>query len=131
MIENAGKSAYIVTFVDRKTKLLLAKIMPDKRAATLNRAAIRTFKSIPAQMRNTLTVDNGKEFAAHKSLSHTLGIEIYFAHPYQSGEGGLTEHTNGVLDSTCLKKYRLRPLPQGSCIYFLEGIEEEGGYSEK
>jgi IS30 family transposase len=38
-------------------------------------------------MRNTLTLDNGKEFAAHKELSQTLGIEVYFAHP---GSGGLT-----------------------------------------
>jgi IS30 family transposase len=27
-IESAGKNAYIAIFVDRKTKLLLAKIMP-------------------------------------------------------------------------------------------------------
>jgi IS30 family transposase len=33
-------------------------------------------------MRNTLTLDNGKEFAAHKSLSQALGLDIYFAHPY-------------------------------------------------
>jgi IS30 family transposase len=47
-VESAGKNAYIATFVDRKTKLLLAKIMPDKRAATLNRTAVRAFKPIPA-----------------------------------------------------------------------------------
>jgi IS30 family transposase len=37
-------------------------------------------------MRNTLTLDNGKEFAAHKSLSQALGIDIYFARPYHSRE---------------------------------------------
>jgi IS30 family transposase len=63
-IESAGKNAYIATFVDRKTKLLQAKILPDKTAAALNHAAIRAFKPIPAQMRKTLTLDNGKEFAA-------------------------------------------------------------------
>jgi hypothetical protein len=68
-IESAGKNAYIATFVDRKTKLLLAKIMPDKTAAALNKAAVRAFKPIPAPMRNTLTPDNGKECAAHKALS--------------------------------------------------------------
>jgi IS30 family transposase len=67
-IESAGKNAYIATFVDRKTKLLLAQIMPDKTAATLNKAAVRAFKPVPAPMRNTLTLDNGKEFAAHKEL---------------------------------------------------------------
>jgi IS30 family transposase len=81
-VESAGKDAYIATFADRKTKFLLAKIMPDKTAATLNRAAVRAFNPIPAQLRNTLTVDNGKEFAGHQSLSQDLGIDIYFAHPY-------------------------------------------------
>jgi IS30 family transposase len=72
-IESAGKNAYIATFVDRKTKFLPAKVMPDKAAATLNKAAVRAFKPIPPQMWNTLTPDNGKEFAAHKELSQTLG----------------------------------------------------------
>jgi IS30 family transposase len=44
----------------------LAKLMPDKRVVTLNEAAVHAFKPIPAGMRNTLTLDNGKEFAPHK-----------------------------------------------------------------
>jgi IS30 family transposase len=90
-IESAGKNAYIATFVDRKTKFLPAKLMPDKSAASLNGAAVRAFEPVPARLRNTLTVDNGKEFAAHRSLSRTLGIDIYFAHPYHSWERGLNE----------------------------------------
>jgi IS30 family transposase len=111
-VESAGKNSYIATFVDRKTKLLLAKIMPDKRAETLNRAAIRAFTSIPAQMRNTLTVDNGKEFAAHQSLSQALGIDIYFAHPYHSWERGLNEHTNRLLRQYLPKKIPFDNLTQ-------------------
>jgi IS30 family transposase len=111
-IESAGKSAYIATFVDRKTKFLLAKVMPDKTAATLNRAAVRAFKPIPGEMRNTLTLDNGKEFAAHKSLSQALGLDIYFAHPYQSWERGLNEHTNGLIRQYLPKKIPFDTLTQ-------------------
>jgi IS30 family transposase len=111
-IESAGKNAYIATFVDRKTKLLLAKVMPDKTAAALNRAALRAFKPIPAPMRNTLTLDNGKEFAAHKSLSQALGIAIYFAHPYHSWERGLNEHTNGLIRQYLPKKIPFDTLTQ-------------------
>jgi IS30 family transposase len=111
-IESAGKNAYIATFVDRKTKLLLAEIMPDKSAATLNRAAVRAFKPIAAPMRNTLTLDNGKEFAAHKSLSQALGIDIYFAHPYHSWERGLNEHTNGLIRQYLPKKIPFDTLTQ-------------------
>jgi IS30 family transposase len=111
-IESAGKNAYIATFVDRKTKLLLAKVMPDKTAATLNRAAIRAFKPIPAPMRNTLTLDNGKEFSAHKSLSQALALDIYFAHPYHSWERGLNEHTNGLIRQYPPKKILFDTLTQ-------------------
>jgi IS30 family transposase len=111
-VESAGKNAYIATFVDRKTKLLLAKLMPDKSAATLNKAAVRAFKPIPAGMRNTLTLDNGKEFAAHKDLSQALGIAIYFAHPYRSWERGLNEHTNGLLRQYLPKKIPFNTLTQ-------------------
>jgi IS30 family transposase len=103
-IESAGKSACIATFVDRKTKFLLAKTMPNKAAATLNRAAVRAFKPIPEGMRNTLTLDNGKEFAAHKSLSQALGLDICFARPYRSWERGLNEHTNGLIRQHLPKK---------------------------
>jgi IS30 family transposase len=63
----------------------------------LNKAAVRAFKLVSAPMRHTLTLDNGKEFAAHKSLSEALTLDIYFAHPHRSWERGLNEHTNGLL----------------------------------
>ena len=37
---------------------------------------------------HTITGDNGKEFAEHKTIAKTLGIEFYFAHPYHSWERG-------------------------------------------
>jgi IS30 family transposase len=63
-------------------------------------------------MRNTLTVDNGKEFTAHKNLSEALGIDIYFTRPYRSWERGLNEHTNGLLRQYLPKKVPLDRLAQ-------------------
>jgi IS30 family transposase len=103
-IESAGKNAYIATFVDRKTKFLLVKVMPDKGAATLN-CGYRFEGTDGGQgMRNTPTLDNGKEFAAHKELSQALGLDIYFAHPYRSWERGLNEHTDGLIRRYLPKK---------------------------
>jgi IS30 family transposase len=111
-VESAGKNAYIATFAGRKTKFLPAKIMPDKTAAALNRAALRAFKPIPAQLRNTLTPGNGKEFTAHKSLSQYPGTGICFAHPYRSWERGLNEHTNGLIRQYLPKKIPFNTLTQ-------------------
>jgi IS30 family transposase len=63
-------------------------------------------------MRNTLTLDNDKEFAAHKALSHTLALDIYFAHRYHSWERGLNEHTNGLIRQYLLKKIPFDTLTQ-------------------
>jgi IS30 family transposase len=111
-VESAGKSAYIATVVDRKSKILLAKIMQNKMALTLNKAAVRAFRPIPSDQRNTLTLDNGKEFAALKDLADALGINIYFAHPYHSWERGLNEHTNGLLRQYLPKKIPFHTLTQ-------------------
>jgi IS30 family transposase len=111
-VESAGKNAYIATFVDRKSKFLLAKIMPNKMALTLNKAAIRAFRPIPSELIKTLTLDNGKEFAAHKALSEAIAADIYFAHPYHSWERGLNEHTNGLIRQYLPKKIPFETLTQ-------------------
>ena len=44
----------------------------------------------------TITYDNGKEFASHAQIATSLGALSYFAKPYHSWERGLNEHTNGL-----------------------------------
>ena len=96
-IEGAGKQGYIATFVDRKTKLLIARKMENKKADTMVISAVKAFKEIPADFRETLTLDNGKEFAGHLEMAKKLDLDIFFARPYHSWERGLNEHTNGLL----------------------------------
>ena len=96
-IEGAGKKGYVATFVDRKTKYLVAYTIEHKSAQELVRGARKAFRAIPKALRKTVTVDNGKEFAAHERLSQILEAKVYFAHPYHSWERGLSEHTNGLL----------------------------------
>ena len=96
-IIGAHQSGSIVTLVDRKSGYLLAARMPDGRASSLNRAAERAFRTIPMDVRQTLTVDNGSEFARHEALSRRLGMPIYFADPYCSNQRATNENTNGLL----------------------------------
>ena len=52
----------------------------------------------------TITTDNGKEFAYHKSITEALDLKFYFANPYASWEIGLNENTNGLLRQYFPKK---------------------------
>lgn len=96
-IVGKNHSGFIMTMVERTTGFLIARRMRDKRASTLNRAAVSGFASIPDSALHTLTLDNGTEFAKHELLSGQLGISIYFADPYSSWQRGTNENTNGLL----------------------------------
>jgi IS30 family transposase len=45
----------------------------------------------------TITFDNGKEFAEHKTIAKNPKADVYFAHPYSSWERGTNENTNGLV----------------------------------
>lgn len=65
-IVGKNHSGFIMTMVERTTGFLIARRMRDKRASTLNRAAVSGFASIPDSALHTLTLDNGTEFAKHE-----------------------------------------------------------------
>lgn len=92
-----GHQGVLATLVERKSYYTLAKTMDDKKAPTMTKVVQQLYKAIPASLRKTMTYDNGKEIAEHKKISKTLGMSIYFAHPYSSWERGINENTNGLL----------------------------------
>ena len=67
-IEGGGKKGYIGTFVDRKSKFLVAFPLKHKTAAKLARGVRHAFAAIPANGKNTATVVNGKSSHAIKQL---------------------------------------------------------------
>ena len=71
--------------------------MKDKIAGSMNETTRRLFRKIPKSKRQTLTVDNGKEFAGFKDMEKSVGLRCYFADPYSSYQRGTNENTNGLL----------------------------------
>jgi len=96
-VEGRKGSGGIVTYVERKSRYLVASKLSDKTAATLTNQSARAFMRIPKTMRKTITVDNGKEFSQFKILEKKTGHCIYFADPYSAWQRGLNENTNGLL----------------------------------
>jgi IS30 family transposase len=86
----------LVTIVDRKSKFALIKKVKSKQAKEVTAALIEMLTPI-APVVQTITSDNGKEFAYHKEVSKAIKADFYFANPYHSWERGLNEHTNGLI----------------------------------
>lgn len=92
-----GRRNALVTLVERKSGYARIGLAENLKAETTRQVTIRRMKDLPASLRRSVTFDNGKEFAEHRQLSRSLGLEIYFALPYRSWQRGTNENTNGLL----------------------------------
>lgn len=88
--------AVLVTLVERKTRWSTIGKAPNRTAQEVKTVILECLQPL-ASMVQTLTYDNGKEFAQHQEISKELHCSGYFAHPYHSWERGLNENTNGLI----------------------------------
>lgn len=105
---SSGKG--IATFTERKSRLLITALLPDRSADAFIKAAVQAFRRYKGLKIRSLTVDNGMEFAKHRELEKCLKTTVYFAHPYHSWERGTNENTNGLLRQFVPKGTDLTPL---------------------
>lgn len=95
MIGKNHKGAF-VTLDERKSKLRLAMPVASKKAFEVTEAISFLLKPLKRFV-DTITFDNGKEFAMHEQLAESINCETYFAKPYHSWERGQNENANGLL----------------------------------
>lgn len=92
-----GVGANLHTEVERRTRFLMAHIVPDKTAAASVAAQLAMSRALPAAARAGVTHDNGTEFARHARLPDELGMATYFADPYASWQRASNENRNSVI----------------------------------
>jgi transposase, IS30 family len=93
--------AAIVSLVERRSKLTRLAQVARNTAELVTQAVSAQLQSLVVK---TITSDNGREFAHHQQIGHTLKADFYFAHPYHSWERGLNENTNGLVRQYFPKK---------------------------
>ena len=96
-IEGAKGSGLLVTHVERKSRYVRLGRLKDKSAIRLRRVSAAVLADLPAKLRRTMTVDNGKEFADFAAMQQSLNVAVYFANPHAPWERGANENTNGLL----------------------------------
>ena len=97
IIGKGGRSA-IGTLVERSSRYLVLLHLPHGRTADDVRAALtRQIAKLPAELRRTLTWDQGKEMAEHLRFSIDTNMVVYFCDPHSPWQRGSNENTNGLL----------------------------------
>ena len=66
-------------------------------AEAVRDAIARTITTLPAQLRRSLTWDQGAEMAQHARLRIDTGLQVYFCDPHCPWQRGTNENTNGLL----------------------------------
>jgi transposase, IS30 family len=98
LIAGAANRSFVATLVERQTRyVLLAWLGNDHSSEHVTRALARRIQDLPAQLKLSLTWDQGAELSAHRQFSVATGVSVYFCDPHSPWQRGSNENTNGLL----------------------------------
>lgn len=96
-IVGKGNKGAILTLTERTTNLLfMARLPHGKNALETAKMAVRLLLPYKDYV-ETLTTDNGSEFACHELITKKIGAKVYFADPYSSWQKGAVENINKLI----------------------------------
>jgi len=111
-VRGALNHGCLATFVDRRSRYLIAGLMPDRKAATLNATIETCFSGYPQSLLRSFTVDHGNEFFSYRQIEIALQTAVYFTDPYSAWQRGSNENTNGLLRQYFPKKFNFHAITQ-------------------
>lgn len=102
-----GKGAALLTFTERMTREEIIFKIPSKHAVNVAKSIDKLERKYKSEFKNkfkTITFDNGGEFRDYKALEKSYDkrrkeprVQVYYAHPYRSGERGSNENANRLI----------------------------------
>jgi IS30 family transposase len=98
LMGNRTSAAAIATLVERQTRYCQLVALPEgPDAEAVADALAKSITTLPAQLRRSLTWDQGSEMSEHRRFSVESGVEVYFCDPRSPWQRGSNENTNGLL----------------------------------
>ena len=98
LITGAGGLSAIGTLVCRRSRYIKLIHLPGRRTAEELVTGLRaTFADLPAELRLTLTWDQGSEMAAHDQVADLFRDGVFFAHAGKPWQRPTNENSNGLL----------------------------------
>ena len=122
VIGTKKRGAVLFTLTERKTREEIIVKIPGKKAEYVAQALDlieRRYKKIFYTKFKTITFDNGGEFRNWKSLEKSYDnrrkiarTQVYYAHPYRSGERGSNENANRLIRRFIPKGIDITPISE-------------------
>jgi len=110
ILGSAESGSAVGTLVERMTRFTMLLHLPGGHTADIvQKAMVAKMATLPAQLRLSLTWDQGSEMANHVQIAEATGLSIYFCDPHSPWQRGTNENTNGLL-----RQY----LPKGKDLSF-------------
>jgi IS30 family transposase len=97
LIIGKNNQSGIVTLVERTSGFVMLAKIDDLSAETVCAAVAAKIETLPAELRRSLTWDQGSEMSAHAKFTVRTGLAVYFCDPHSPWQRGSNENTNGLL----------------------------------
>jgi IS30 family transposase len=91
------RKSCIGTLVERSTRYVMLLKLEKNTAEAVRTAMSRKILRLPAELRRSVTWDQGKEMAEHLRFTVDTGVQVYFCDPNSPWQQGTNENTNGLL----------------------------------
>lgn len=102
LIQGAAGSGFLLSIYERKSRVGKLHLLPDKCSSGTMEGIVTVLNGLKV---NSITYDNGLEFAMHERVNELLECESYFCKPYRSWEKGGVENYNGLVRQYFPKGY--------------------------
>lgn len=128
VVGKQGTKTVLFTLTERMTRQEIIMKLPNKETATIAKALDkleRRYKSKFYEMFKSITFDNGVEFMGYKGIEKSClrqkkRTEVYYAHPYCSGERGTNENNNRLIRRWIPKGIDMKDIK----VSFIQKIED-------
>lgn len=91
------KEKVVTTLVERKSRMVYLLKNDSKRSYEVMNKISRKLKSLPSKMCQTMTFDQGSEFADYSYLEREIKCKVYYCESHSPWQKGSNENMNGRL----------------------------------
>ena len=108
IVGSGPQGGVLVSLVERRSRYAILLPLPNRKSDRVERSIRGRLQQLPADVRHSITFDNGTEFAAYAALENALGLAVFFTDPHSPWQRGTNEYTNRLVRQFAPKGTNLR-----------------------